>query len=450
MISQTFQLCKILGGVFWKKFDFTNSYIIMSLKLRNNNIAMYINSINKHWKKDFFYDISFKRDYFERLLPKLDDKFITNLVWIRRVWKTTLMKQFIDYLIQEKGVGRKNIFFYSFDELWEIREKIEEYKKITEVDLDKEKVYIFLDEIQKVRDWQSKVKIYYDLYPNVKFILSGSSSLFLQKKESLAGRIFEYYIKPLSFWEFLRYKKIEHYLEDKNIYKDEIILEFEKYVFRQFIDVINFSNEEVYEYMNWLVNKIIKEDISAYFRIDFPDVLLRVFKIISSNPWMILDYKNFANDLDIDQRTLEKYIYYLEEAFLLKKVYNYSANLIKTERKLKKVYLESTSFCLNQKMDWEVFENYILNCLDLEYFYRVWNKEVDFILPWDKYALKPELVWLEIKYKSKIKKSDTRGLRHFDKKYWLKRQVIVSKDFGWVVEGVEVLPFWEVGGEKFL
>jgi predicted AAA+ superfamily ATPase len=66
---------------------------------------------------------------------------------------------------------------------------------------------------------------------------------------------------------------------------------------------------------------------------------------------MILEYKNFANDLDIDQRTLEKYIYYLEEAFLLKKVYNYSTNLIKTERKLKKVYLESTSFCLNQKIN---------------------------------------------------------------------------------------------------
>jgi predicted AAA+ superfamily ATPase len=87
----------------------------------------------------------------------------------------------------------------------------------------------------------------------------------------------------LSFSEFLKYKKLDYYLESKNIYKDKIIIEFEKYIFRQFIDVINFSDEDVYEYMNSLINKIIKEDISAYFRIDFPDILLKIFKIISSN-----------------------------------------------------------------------------------------------------------------------------------------------------------------------
>jgi predicted AAA+ superfamily ATPase len=74
-------------------------------------------------------------------------------------------------------------------------------------------VYVFFDEIQKVSDWQSKIKIYYDLYPNIKFILSGSSSLYLQKTESLAGRMFEEYIKPLKFSEFLRYKNLYYYLE---------------------------------------------------------------------------------------------------------------------------------------------------------------------------------------------------------------------------------------------
>jgi predicted AAA+ superfamily ATPase len=59
---------------------------------------------------------------------------------------------------------------------------------------------------------------------------------------------------------------------------------------------------------------------------------------------MLLDYKNFSNDLDIDQRTLEKYIYFLTEANLITKVYNFSKNAIKSERKLKKVYLNSCSF----------------------------------------------------------------------------------------------------------
>ncbi len=403
---------------------------------------MLLNQFNKHWKKDFFYDISFKRDYFEGLKEKLDNKFILNLIWIRRVGKTTLMKQLIDYLILEKKINRKNIFFYSFDMWWEIQEQIEEYTKITKIDLEKEKVYIFLDEIQKIPDFQSKIKVFFDFYPNIKFILSWSSSLYLQKKESLAWRIFEIYIKTLSFKEYLRFKNLNYYLEEKNIYKREIILEFEKYVFRQFIDTINMSEEENFEYINSLTNKIIKEDITSYFKIEYPDILLKIFKIISNNTWMILDYKNFANDLDIDQRTLEKYIFYLEEAFLIKKVYNYSTNLIKTERKLKKVYLETTSFCLNKEINWEIFENYILNYLDLEFFYRNWNKEVDFIQIKDKNSLKQDLIWLEVKYKSNIKKQDTKWLKYFSNKYNLKEKIIISKDFSWSIEDCKIIPFY--------
>jgi hypothetical protein len=41
---------------------------------------MYIKQFNKHWEKDFSYDISFKRDYFGDLKEKLDNKFIINLI----------------------------------------------------------------------------------------------------------------------------------------------------------------------------------------------------------------------------------------------------------------------------------------------------------------------------------------------------------------------------------
>ena len=340
---------------------------------------MLLNQFNKHWKKDYNYNIPFKRDYYEVLLKELDTKFIINILWIRRVWKTTLIKQFIDYLINEKQINRNKILFYSFDDFWDVEEKINEYIDIANINIETDKIYIFFDEIQKVKDWQSKVKIYYDLYPNIKFILSWSSSLHLQKKESLAGRIIEYYIKPLNFKEFLRFKKLDYYYENTWIYKDDIIKEFEKYIFRQFIDIINENEEWVAKYMVNLKNKVIKEDIVSYFRIEYPDILNKIFKVILNNPWMILDYKNFSNDLDIDQRTLEKYIYYLEEAFLIKKIYNYSKNLIKSERKLKKVYLETTSFCNIWNISWEIFENYILNINDYEFFYRYNWKEVDFI-----------------------------------------------------------------------
>jgi predicted AAA+ superfamily ATPase len=269
---------------------------------------------------------------------------------MRRVGKTTLLKQLIDYLITEKNVKRKQIFFFSFDSLGDIAEKIEEYKALLDVDFSKEKVYIFLDEIQKVPDRQSKVKIYFDKYPNIKFFLTGSSSLYLQKRESLAGRMFEYKIKPLFFEEYLRFKQLDYYLAEKTVYKEKIIKEFENYLFRQFIDIIDSPLEEAKRYMLELKDKVIKEDIVFYFKIEYPQLLLSLFKIIASSPGMLLDYKNFANDLDIDQRTLEKYLYFLTEANLITKVYNFSKNTTKSERKLKKVYLNACSLYTGEEI----------------------------------------------------------------------------------------------------
>lgn len=392
---------------------------------------------NPHWERDFFYKIDFKRNYYSEFIKKLDNKFIINLLWLRRVWKTTLLKQFIDYLILEKQVNRKNIFFYSFDSFWEVEEKIEEYKKLFELDFFKEKVYIFFDEIQKIPDWQSKVKIYFDIYPNIKFILTWSSSLYLQKKESLAWRMFEYRIKPIYFDEYLRFKKLDYYLEEKAVYKDKILIEFEKYIFRQFIDIIDFPLEEAKKYMEELKNKVIKEDIVFYFKVEYPNILISIFKIISSYPWMLLDYKNFANDLNIDQRTLERYIYFLSEANLITKIYNFSKNIINPERKLKKVYLNSCSFFSWNEIIWELFENYIQNTYDYKYFWRLWDKEVDFVDYSDS-----NIEAIEVKYKSKIKKEDLRGVLHFQKKFNPRKSLIITKDYESNVSWIEIKPFY--------
>jgi predicted AAA+ superfamily ATPase len=96
--------------------------------------------------------------------------------------------------------------------------------------------------------------------------------------------MFEYKIKPLSFTEYMRFKNLDYYLDEKAIYKDKIFIEFEKYLFRQFIDIIDFSLEDAKKYMEELKNKVIKEDIVFYFKVEYPQILLSIFKTISSNP----------------------------------------------------------------------------------------------------------------------------------------------------------------------
>ena len=60
----------------------------------------------------------------------------------------------------KSGVDPKNILYFSFDEAIEDPVKIlEEYGRITKVDWKKEKVFLFLDEVHKLRDWSSKASI---------------------------------------------------------------------------------------------------------------------------------------------------------------------------------------------------------------------------------------------------------------------------------------------------
>ena len=394
---------------------------------------------NKHWKEGFSYNISFKRKYFTPLLELLENKFIINIFWLRRVGKTTLMRQLIDHLI-ENNISRESILFYSFDDFWQIDEVINEYFRITRQDREKSKIFIFFDEIQKITDWQTKLKIYYDLYPNFKFIISWSSSLHLTKKESLAGRIIERNIKPLYFEEYLEYKKLEVYLEKPLIFEQLLLEEFERYLSRQFIDIIETTDEQVREYMLNLKNKILKEDIVSFFRVEYPDLLDKIFRIISANPGMLLDYKNFANDIDIDQRTLEKYVYYLQEAFLIKKLYNYSPNLIKSERKLKKAYLMTTGFISDQTKKGEIFENYLVNTLDFEYFYRFSAQEVDFV----KVLQTGEIIAIEAKYKNRIQSKDLRGLKHFLSKFKTKKNIVISKNYEWIMNNISIVPFYKI------
>ncbi|MDR0607006.1 MAG: ATP-binding protein [Candidatus Peribacteria bacterium] len=356
---------------------------------------------------------------------------------MRRVGKTTLLKQLIDYIITEKKVDRKQIFFYSFDSGGDLAEQIEAYTTLLDIDLMKEQTYIFLDEIQKVPDRQSKVKVYFDQYPKIKFFLTGSSSLHLQKKESLAGRIFTYHIKPLFFDEYLRFKHLDYYLTEKAIYREKILKEFEKYLFRQFIDIIDAPIDEAKRYITELKNKVIKEDIVFYFKIEYPQLLLTIFKIIASSPGILLDYKNFADDLDIDQRTLEKYIYYLTEANLITKVYNFSKNMIKSERKLKKVYLNACSLYTGTDITGELFENYVQNTFGYEYFWRLGNKEVDFV----DYA-EGKIQAVEVKYKSKLKKEDIKGIQALSHKFPVNKKLIISKDLDTYIDDVEVKSFY--------
>lgn len=202
-------------------------------------------SVREEWVKGYR-----RKLYFE--IEKYVEKKQVVLIWgLRRAGKTTILFQIIQNLLG--SIKPRNILYFSFDEIaFDLKDVLESYQKFIlnrTFEETGEKLYVFLDEIQKVKDWENKLKIYYDLYPNIKFFISGSASVRLRKRsrESLAGRILDFLLKPLSFEEFLEMngRDLKKIKENPELWKRDILPLFYRYIkYGMFPELVNEDDED--------------------------------------------------------------------------------------------------------------------------------------------------------------------------------------------------------------
>ena len=155
-----------------------------------------------------------KREEFNSIIQKIDEKRILSIIGPRRVGKSTLIYQTINYLIEDKKVDKKRILLFSGDDPSLFFNKDDKISDVLEVYFNEileesisnlsSKVYIFIDEIHFIKNWQNYLKVCFDRKYNIKFIITGSSSLHLFKdsNESLLGRIENMYVLPLHLINF--------------------------------------------------------------------------------------------------------------------------------------------------------------------------------------------------------------------------------------------------------
>jgi len=417
------------------------------------------------------------RDLYFTLEADLKIPMILNILGLRRTGKSVIVKQLIAKLLSE-GVGVTNVFYYLFDEYANIntRENLEATlnyylenvlaKKIYEIE---NKVYIFLDEIQYIEDWQPVLKKFYDLSnKKIKFVITGSQSILLRKKsvETLAGRIFDYYLPPLSFLEFLKVKKID-FIDDiskikGDVFKiDEIFKSLEdieynhsqklidlakEYVlFGQFPECVSIGDDEKKNtYLKESVIGKVIEDITAIYDIDKKENFKILANYLFVNSASLLELKNISEKIGLSFVSLDKYFEYMKSGYLFKVLFRQHKSLVAQGRMLKKSYATSSNF-ISAVRGYEtkhfdeapeafghIVETAIFNFLDKNYsgnavmnkisFWRKGEKEIDFIVVNGK-----KQIPIEVKFTNDVNQKELLPLVAYVEKNKLGFGVVVTK-----------------------
>jgi predicted AAA+ superfamily ATPase len=374
---------------------------------------------------------NFKVEFKEREIYKEIQKFmslpqIIALTGLRRVGKTTLMFKLAEDRIRT-GVDPKNIIYFSFDEFREIeiRDVMNAYEELVEKDFKEGKYLLLLDEIQKLGNWDDQLKRTYDLFgKNIKIIVSGSESLLIRKKskDTLAGRMFDFKVEPLSFKEFLRFKGTN--FEPVGLYEKELFQQFKEFcVTLGFPELVGIREKDVIKKyaIESIVERVLYRDMPRLFKIRDISVIESLLDMFMEEPGQLVEISSLAKELKISRQTLSNYLTYLEESFLIRKLYNFSRSRRKVERKLKKYYptVISVDVLFNEDdlSKSKVLEWLVVNQLKAEFFWRdPYKNEVDVVLPNKK------LTPAEIKYG----KISFEGLLAFMNKFKVSQGYVIS------------------------
>ena len=426
--------------------------------------------INKNpwWQNKKSYNIEkkyYKREISDTLSIYLKKPQIIALIGLRRVGKSSLLFTNIKKELEQKKINPLEILYFDFEEnkKQDLEEIIEIYlKEILEKSIHdiKKRVYIVLDEVQYAENWNTIIKKYYDQNKNIKFLITGSSSLFIKTKsrESLAGRIYSFHVQPLSFHEYLNFinfqqkinridlkkitsEEIKQNQKFNSLFKDDILKNFHKYIIQgEFPEIVDEKNKHlIMSYTkDSILDKALYQDIPLLFKINKQEELAQFFTIMARELGALKEWSQISKKIKINKNSLTKYVFALENAYLINVCKKYSTSFRGQQISPKKIIFESINLVLNlikyQKNNpffkdiiGFVCENYIYNRLkkDFEsiYYFNDDKNEVDFIMKYEN-----KIIPVEVKFREIIEKKDTDALVYFCNKYKLKKAVLITKN----------------------
>lgn len=350
----------------------------------------------------------FKRlitDFIEKdiknILPRaydipVESKKIISLVGVRRSGKSSLLFGIVNKLRETKP--RENIIYINFEddrlyplELLHLDLILESYYELYPKKRD-EKIYLFLDEVQVVQNWEAYVRRVYD-NENIQLYITGSSAKLLSTEiaTSLRGRTITYEIFPFSFQEYLKYKEITVNLNSSKSLSF-IKSELNNYLLDGgFAETINEDKAVSRKILSDYLELIVYKDIVERYNITNRSLLKSLNKYCFTNIATLVSFTKLYNDFKsqgfkLSKDTVFNYLSHLEDAYAVFTLPIYRNSIKEEQRNPKKIYAIDNGFkkiydyAIGEDMS-KLYENIVFLHLrretkDLYYFKQ--NHEVDF------------------------------------------------------------------------
>lgn len=406
----------------------------------------------------------YERELIQKLKKWADRKEIFAIKGPRQSGKTTLLRMFKDWLIEDKGVEQDHIIFSTFEDLT-VRDNFERDPRqfIESYLIDDDRHYFLLDEFHYVEQGGKKLKLLYDTLENAKFVITGSSSLELKSQTSkyLVGRLFSFNLYPFSFWEFLnvrdkrlrkvyadRYEQVKDFIgqggeikREEDLFFQELNQHLSDYLrYGSYPEVIKAEDEETKQtILKNIFNTYITRDIIELLEVHQASKLRKLVTVLSSQLGGMANYNQLSDTCETYYKKVKKFMEILKETYVLEVIRPYHQN-VKTElRKNPKVYfvdlglrnyaLDNYAQLENRNDRGEIVENFILNQLKRQelgsvHYWRTQGKaEVDFVV-----AKGDQLIPIEVKFRKMGSPKIPSGLKSFISSYDPDRAVVASKD----------------------
>jgi predicted AAA+ superfamily ATPase len=349
----------------------------------------------------------FKRQVIDEVTRYLPTGDIIVLHGARQVGKTSIL-MYLQNLLQNQGNTTHYIDLEDSRYLAILNRGVDtftNYLKEEGFDLEtlnrtSQRLYVLIDEIQYLANPSPFLKLISDHHPYLKLVVSGSSSFGMKSKftDSLVGRTVNFEIYPLSFQEMLLFRGITYVpglpLSPKKTEElRQAYIEFALYGGYPKI-VLTPGIEMKEKYLQQIIDTYIRKDIRDLAEIRDINRFNYLLEILSSQSENLLNIAELANTCSLARATVERFLFLLEQTYVIRMVHPFSRNLRTELFKTPKVFFLDSGLMqmvwlkqLQKELLGSVFETTIFTELVKRYgvqnvyFWRTTGqKEVDFVV----------------------------------------------------------------------